>query len=156
MGQSGTFIFTHLRLHYHQEKIRIGDLQNDLKKKISPPGLDGSMKKMPHLSKWSNEFAGYDHYTFFFSIHKMSHLGQPTVPIHYFPNLLTGTLWSCPTVISTSISWDKASKSTKCQVSLSFMIPAGKQRHRLSFPWKSTATIFPKSICSPQPPKSKC
>lgn len=66
MGQSGTFFFTHLRLHYHQEKIRIGDLQNDLKKKISPPGLDGSMKKMPHLSKWSNEFAGYDHYTFFF------------------------------------------------------------------------------------------
>lgn len=55
--------------------------------KNSPPGLDGSMKKiMPHLSKWSNEFARNGHYTFFFfSIHKMSHLGQPTVPIHYFP-----------------------------------------------------------------------
>lgn len=97
-------------------------------RKNSPPGLDGSMKKiMPHLSKWSNEFARNDHYTFFFPIHKMSHLGQPTVPIHYFPNLLAGTLWSCPMLISTAISWDKVSKSTKCQVSLSFMIPAGKQ-----------------------------
>lgn len=36
-------------------------------RKNSPPGLDGSMKKiMPHLSKWSNEFARNDHYTFFF------------------------------------------------------------------------------------------
>lgn len=36
-------------------------------RKNSPPGLDGSMKKiMPHLSKWSNEFARNDHYTLFF------------------------------------------------------------------------------------------
>lgn len=30
------------------------------------------MKKMPHLSKWSNEFAGYDHYTFFFNSQNVS------------------------------------------------------------------------------------
>lgn len=37
-------------------------------RKNSPPGLDGSMKKiMPHLSKWANEFARNDHYTFFFN-----------------------------------------------------------------------------------------
>lgn len=33
--------------------------------KKSPPGLDGSMEKvMPHFSKWSNEFASNDRYTF--------------------------------------------------------------------------------------------
>ena len=100
-------------------------------RKNSPPGLDGSMKKiMPLLSKWSNEFARNDHYIYiyiFSPIHKMSHLGQPTVPIHSVPNLLAGTLWSCPTLMSTAISWDKVSKSNKCQVSLSFMIPAGKK-----------------------------
>lgn len=89
--------------------------------------IDESMKKiMPHLSKWANEFARNDDYTFFLS-HKISPWSQPTVPIHYFPDLQAGNLWSCPTFISTAISWDKVSKSNKCQVSLSFMIPAGKK-----------------------------
>lgn len=72
--------------------------------KNSPPGLDGSMKNiMPHLSKWANELARMITTPFF--IHRKSHLGQPRVPTHYFPNLLAGTLWDCPTLWSTAISW---------------------------------------------------
>lgn len=93
---------THLRLHYHQGKIQTGWWLID--EKNSPPGLDGSMKNiMPHLSKWAMSLL--EMITIPFSIHRTSHLGQPRVPTHYFPNLPAGTLWDCPTIGSTAISW---------------------------------------------------
>lgn len=164
MGQSGTFIF-------HSSETPLLPSENSnwwliewFDEKNSPPGLDGSMKKiMPHLSKWSNEFARNDHYTFAPPIHKTSHWGQPIVPIHSVPSLLAGTLGSCPALISNAISWDKVSESNKRQVSLSFDTSWKKSVFKktetqslfLHFEEHSN-NFFQNQSALHSPPKSKC
>lgn len=130
---------THLRLRYHQAKIRIGDLTEwaDEKKIHLQDWMEAWRKCLIHLND------------------PMNWLGMITIPLlaiqipsdslrpahsshtSYSPHLPAGSLGSWPTLILTAISWDKVSKRNKCQVSLSF-IPAGKKNKSLKKKKKDT------------------
>lgn len=80
---------------------------------------------------------------YLFSIHRKSHLCQPRVPTHYLPNLLAGTLWDCPTLWSSAISWGQ-------MPSLFSFIPPGIKSFKwdslfLHFEFEEHGIIFPKS-----------
>lgn len=136
--------------------IRTGDLQNELTEKIHLQDWMEAWRKCLIYLNEQMESLEMIAITFVVKSHKVS-----LRPAHCSNTSFPQSSGRHPVKLSlinwTTVSWDRVSKRNKCQSLLVFYDASWKKgllktRYSLFLHSKSTATSFPKSLCSPQSP----